>query len=144
MLQPDLLLTAILCFLLGFVVFSDALKRKIYNVNIVLLAVVALGYRFTLPAPMWLAATLYALLVLLVGLLLWQRAYVGAGDVKLAVVCVWVVFPHWGEFVLLSALGAGVLGVWQLAWMRLTSSYDGQRSIPLGIAIAASTVYLLF
>ncbi|MGI9856546.1 prepilin peptidase [Vibrio vulnificus] len=142
--KPDIVVLIALLLLLAMVVLSDVLKRKIYNANLAVLVFVSTYYRHQLPDAMWSDATLYALLALLIGMLLWQRRLLGAGDVKLAVICVWMVFPNWGELILLSALGAGVLAIWQLARQRLAMSNNHQGTIPLGVSISASTVYLLF
>ncbi|HAS6348568.1 A24 family peptidase [Vibrio sp. IRLE0018] len=141
--NPEIVAFAALLVLLMMVVLSDALKRKIYNVNIALLFSVAIAYRGMQGSPFWLDATLYALIVCVAGMVLWQYGWLGAGDVKLAAVCTWIVFPNWFELMLLSAFGAGILAVWQLTRAYFSISNIHQRTIPLGVSIAASTVYFL-
>ncbi|KJR24898.1 prepilin peptidase [Vibrio navarrensis] len=141
--KPEVVTLVTLLALLLMVVLSDALKRKIYNVNIALLFLVAIGHRFMQGSPFWLDATLYALIVCVAGMLLWQHGLLGAGDVKLAAVCAWIVFPNWFELVLLSAFGAGILAVWQLVRAYFAISNAHQGTIPLGASISASTAYLI-
>ncbi|EGQ7998245.1 TPA: prepilin peptidase [Vibrio vulnificus] len=141
--NPEIVAITALLVLLMVVVLSDALQRKIYNANIALLFLVATGYRFMQGSPFWLDATLYALIVCVVGMLLWQYGLLGAGDVKLAAVCAWIVFPNWFELVLLSAFGAGILAVWQLARAYFATSNVHQGTVPLGVSISASTAYLI-
>ncbi len=95
-------------------------------------------------------------LVLLGGALLFARRWIGGGDVKLLTALgVWVGWKGLPDYLLVTAVGSGVLalialvfrapvGVQLTSWLPfLDRGFDGGEKVPLGVAIGAAGLYLL-
>jgi prepilin peptidase CpaA len=81
-----------------------------------------------------------ALLVLLVGFILFARSLFGGGDVKLmAAMALWTGFVALPRFVLITTLAGGILALafLILRYARRSTGEGLDRRLPYGIAIAA-------
>lgn len=95
-------------------------------------------------------------LVLLFAALLFARGWIGGGDAKfLTAVGIWAGWKGLPDFLLVTAIGSGVLalitlivrapvGVQLTTWMPfLDRGFGGGEKVPLGVAIGAGGLYLL-
>ena len=103
---------------------TDLRERRIPNWLTGGVAALYPVYLMLSPSPVaWPSALALALLVGLLGLVLFARALVGGGDVKLiAAVTLWAGLDHFAAFALVTALTGGLLGLaclWYQRWSGL-------------------------
>lgn len=128
---------------LTFIAMQDWYERKISNLSVLLLIAIGSLIHSYSPTPFdAVNAFLLSGAVIVIGYLAWQKQWLGAGDVKLISACSFVIYPSWQELILLTALGAGVLGVILIYQARLVP-VRAQTTIPLGVAIAISCGYMV-
>ncbi|GGB94953.1 pilus assembly protein CpaA [Marivita lacus] len=136
---------------------SDAMRMRIPNLLILFLLA---GYAVTvmLVRPEWASvasnvATGFA--VLMGGMLLFARGWMGGGDVKLlAVSGLWLGPVATPALLLLTAIAGGVLtlvilacrtlGAHRLGGTRITGLHDPNGRVPYGIAIATAAIAVAF
>lgn len=136
---------------------SDAMRMRIPNPMILFLLA---GYAVTvmLVRPEWTSvasnvATGFA--VLMGGMLLFARGWMGGGDVKLlAVSGLWLGPVATPALLLLTAIAGGVLtlvvlacrilGAHRLGGTRITGLHDPNGRVPYGIAIATAAIAVAF
>jgi len=81
----------------------------------------------------WLSHVGAALSVLAVGVVLFLRGWLGAGDVKLmAAVALWTGFAHLAQFVLVVSLAGGVLALMLLVLRFAIARLPAVRAVPDG------------
>jgi prepilin peptidase CpaA len=106
------------------------------------------------PASVWLSGVAAAALLLVAGVVLFDRGVLGGGDVKLmAAVALWARFDQLALMLLVTSFAGGALALAHLSPLRRlmparpgTTTVDGdlkslmQRPIPFGVAIAIGGV----
>jgi len=142
--------------LLLYAAFSDLRRFEIPNAVPLTLLVLYPIFAASLPAPSpLLAAPLVALTVFVVGVLLYARGLLGAGDVKLlAVASLWIGPGRCLDFVSMTAIVGGVLGtilltrIGRAGFDRLRApgaDHEARikgfrRPMPYGVAITAAAL----
>jgi len=114
--------------LLVLAALTDLRERRIPNWLTAGAAALYPVYLVLTPVPTaWLGAVGLALLVGVVGLVLFARGLVGGGDVKLiAAITLWAGLDHFATFALVTTLTGGVLGLislWLQRWSPLLQAH---------------------
>ncbi len=154
---------AVFCLLAAIAAFYDVWKFVIPNT--VSLAVILLFFAIApfLDGPVdWLSHLGAALVVLLVGMVVYRVGFVGAGDVKLmAAASLWVGFGELAGYVMIVAICGGVLAalLWVLrrlivGLLTYVLATPGEialprilildEQIPYGVAIAGAAVFTVY
>lgn len=158
--RPIELMVATLFFgLLLLAVVNDVGSLRIPNRISVALAALYPLYVTVSPVPVdWPAALIVAVIVFVAGVIAFACGLLGGGDVKLlAAVMLWVGQARAFEFLLLTAVIGGVLGVFMMSRWRMSCAHaaDGigafglrdvllRPFIPYGVAIAFAGAFTLY
>jgi prepilin peptidase CpaA len=107
---------------------TDLRERRIPNWLTAGTAALYPVYLLLSPAPVaWPSALGLALLVALVGLLLFARNLIGGGDVKLiTALCLWAGLDHLALFALVTTLTGGIMSLaalWFMRWSPLLQAH---------------------
>jgi len=143
-------IVAAFCVLLGWAALSDLQRRVIPNrISVAILALYP-AHALTLSASQIALSVAVAAGVLILGMVVFARGWIGGGDVKLhSVVALWAGWPLAIEFAVVTSLFGAVLA---LSWMVLVRHFpplfpsaataNGRTEMPYGVAIAAGGVYV--
>lgn len=143
-------IVAAFCVLLGWAALSDLQRRVIPNrISVAILALYP-AHALTLSASQVAWSVAVAAGVLILGMVVFARGWIGGGDVKLlSVVALWAGWPLAIELAVVTSLFGAVLA---LSWIALvrhfpplfpsTAAANGRTEMPYGVAIAAGGVYV--
>ena len=135
----------------------DLLTMTIPNrVSLALLAAFAAAGPLTgMPWPQFFSHLLAGLAILALGILMFDRGWIGGGDAKLlAAAVLWLGFENLVQYVFLVSLLGGVLATAILAYRRLAPPlwlagqhwamrlHDQRVGIPYGVALAAAALWI--
>lgn len=137
---------------------GDVLSRRIPNLLVLLIAAAffPLALAHGLPLPVILMHTAGGLVTLLAGFALFSLGFLGGGDAKLlGAAAIWFGFAGLPQFIAVTALAGGLLGLAVLAWSLVVLDADIRQSrmslavssvrpsVPYGYAIAAGAILAL-
>ncbi|MBT6095451.1 MAG: pilus assembly protein CpaA [Rhodospirillaceae bacterium] len=142
------LLKVILVGLLIWAAWQDLTRLKIPNtISLAVLGLFPL-YAWTVPGEFpWLLAGLIAAVLLVLGIIAFSRGLIGGGDVKLlAATALWAGPAQVLDFLFITAIAGGVLGLLALASARMAGigiGALGDGKLPYGVAIAVGGIAAL-
>lgn len=133
---------AIFVGLLAWAGYSDATRLRIPNTVSLALAGLFPAYAYLVPGGFpWLLAAIIAMALLVLGIIAFAHGLIGGGDAKmLSAVALWAGPEHVLDFLMITALAGGVLGVAALISARfagLGGTVLSGGKLPYGVAIAA-------
>lgn len=131
--------------LLAWAAYSDASWLRIPNRASLAIAAIFPIYAMSAPGGFpWILAAVIAVALLVLGLIAFSHGFVGGGDVKLmSAAALWAGPERVLDFLFITALIGGALGILVLIWDRLPISGPAafaSGKLPYGVAIAAGAI----